>query len=53
MKYNLKSVRVTEFKSGPLEGEKRPISLPKDAIPCGVVSGMGLTLYYLVPVGSE
>lgn len=33
--------------------QKKPISLPKGAIPCGVVSGFGLTVYYLVPVGKE
>lgn len=53
MKYDLQSVRIEEFKSGPREGQKKPVSLPKDAIPCGVVSGYGLTLYYLVPAGAS
>jgi len=48
--YDLKSVSVSEFKSGPRAGEQKPISLPKDAIPCGVVSGYSLRLFYLVPV---
>jgi hypothetical protein len=48
--YDLKSVRVEEFKSGPREGERKPIKLPKDAIPVGVSSSFSLWLYYLVPV---
>lgn len=48
-KYDLKSVRVTEFKSGPRAGEQKPITLPKGAIPCGVVSGYSLRIFYLVP----
>jgi hypothetical protein len=50
VKYDLKDVRVEEFKSGPREGERKPIALPKGAIPVGVVSGFGLRFFYLVPV---
>jgi len=50
MTYNLKSVRVETFKSGPRAGQTKPITLPKGAIPCGIVSGYVLRLYYLVPV---
>jgi hypothetical protein len=49
MKYDLKHVDVQRFKNGPREGERKPISLPKDAIPVGVASGFGLRLFYLVP----
>ena len=52
MRYDLESVRVDEFKSGPREGQRKPVSLPKGAIPVGVVSGYGLRLFYLVPVAS-
>lgn len=48
--YDLKSVRIGEFKSGPRAGEQKPLKLPKGAIPCGVVSGFCLRLFYLVPV---
>lgn len=48
--YDLKSMRVEEFKSGPREGQQKPIKLPTDAIPVGVVSGYSLRLFYLVPV---
>lgn len=50
MKYDLVSVRVEVFNSGPRAGKRKPISLPKGAIPVGVTSGMSLFLYYLVPV---
>lgn len=53
MRYDLKEVRVEDFKSGPREGQRKPISLPKGAIPCGVVSGFGLRLFYLIPAGSD
>lgn len=48
--YEVKSVRVTEFKNGPRAGQQKPIRLPKDAIPLGVTSGYSLRVYYLVPV---
>jgi hypothetical protein len=48
-KYDLKSVRVEEFKSGPREGQRKPINLPKDAIPLGITSSFALHVYYLVP----
>jgi hypothetical protein len=44
----LESVRVETFKSGPRAGQRKPIKLPKGAIPVSVVSSYGLTLYYLV-----
>ncbi len=47
--YDLKSVAVESFKSGARAGERKPIQLPAGAVPCAVVSGYGLTLYYLVP----
>lgn len=53
MKYDVQSVRVETFKSGPRAGERKPITLPKGAIPCGVVSGMSLWVYYLVPARSS
>lgn len=49
MIYDLQSVRVEVFKSGPREGQRKPVTLPRGAIPCGVASGYGLTVYYLVP----
>lgn len=53
MQYDLKSVHVEEFKSGPREGQRKPISLPDGAIPIGVGSGFGLTVYYLLPTGEN
>jgi hypothetical protein len=52
MRYDVKSVRVEEFKSGPRQGQRKPITLPKDATPVSVVRGYGLTLYYIVPTTS-
>jgi hypothetical protein len=52
-RYELKSVKVEAFESGKRAGERKPISLPAGAIPCGVVSGFGLTLYYLVPAAAS
>lgn len=49
MKYDVRSVAVKQFKSGPRAGQQKPITLPKDAIPLGVVSGFNLRVYYLVP----
>lgn len=48
-KYDLISVSIQEFKSGPREGERKPVNLPKGAIPIGVTSGFALRLHYLVP----
>jgi hypothetical protein len=53
VRYDLKDVTVEQFKTGPREGQRKPISLPKGAIPCGVVSGFGLRLFYLVPTGGD
>lgn len=53
MRYDLESVAIEKFKSGPHEGQRKPVTLPKGAIPAGVVSGFGLTLYYLVPTGDK
>lgn len=47
--YDLKSVAVETYESGDKAGQRKPIRLPAGAIPCGVVSGYGLTVYYLVP----
>lgn len=49
-KYELKSLQIETFKSGPRQGQRKPFKLPADAIPCGVVSGFGLSLDYLIPV---
>ena len=50
MRYELHSVRIEEFKSGPRAGQRKPVTLPKDAIPCGIDSGYFLRLFYLVPI---
>lgn len=47
--YDLQSVPVKKFEHGKRAGERKPIQLPAGAVPCGVVSGYDLTLYYLVP----
>lgn len=49
MRYELRDVNVEVFKSGPREGQRKPITLPKNAIPCGVVSGWSVRLFYLIP----
>lgn len=48
-RYHVESVPLETFKSGPKTGKPKPIKLPSNAIPLGVVSGYHLRVYYLVP----
>lgn len=51
--YDLKSVTVKTFDHGKLAGQRKAIQLPAGAVPCGVVSGYDLKLYYLVPAAEK